>query len=270
MSWPPSWWPFGRQPDADRSPQGDPSDPAPDSAPAGSGAPVSPSSSADDSSNTPTGRVPGRNELATSASSPDASSSGGAASGVSFLIVGLGNPGPQYLDTRHNAGFLAVDRLAERLGADLDTEAAGSLIGEGAWRGREVAVAQPQTFMNRSGPAVEGLLRRYGLAKEHLLLVYDDLALPVGRIRLRGKGSAGGHNGVQSVIDALGSAEFPRLRIGVGNRFDSGKQVDYVLSPFDADEHDTVDDALDRAVDAALAVAHDGLVAAMNVHNQTA
>ncbi|GAB5534808.1 MAG: aminoacyl-tRNA hydrolase [Rubricoccaceae bacterium] len=189
---------------------------------------------------------------------------------VSFLIVGLGNPGPQYVDTRHNAGFLVIDRLAERLGARLDTEVAGALVGSGVWRGHQLELAQPQTFMNRSGGAVEGLLRRAGLDASRMLLIYDDLALPVGQIRLRGKGSAGGHNGVQDVIDVLGSAEFPRLRVGVGNRFDTGKQVDYVLSPFDADEHDTVDDALDRAVEAALAVAHDGLVAAMNVHNRKA
>ena len=190
--------------------------------------------------------------------------------GASFIIIGLGNPGPEYADTRHNAGFFVIDRLAERLGARLDREAAGSFVGDGVWRGQALELAQPQTFMNRSGGAVEGLLRRSGLEASQMLLVYDDLALPVGQIRLRGKGSAGGHNGVQDVIDALGSAEFPRLRVGVGNRFDSGRQVDYVLSPFDADEHDTVDDALDRAVEAALAVAHDGLVAAMNVHNRKA
>lgn len=186
------------------------------------------------------------------------------------MIVGLGNPGPQYVDTRHNAGFLVVDRIAERLDARLDTEAAGSLVGTGVWRGQALELAQPQTFMNRSGGAVEGLLRHAGLQASQMLLVYDDLALPVGQIRLRGKGSAGGHNGVQDVIDVLGSTEFPRLRVGVGDRFDRGKQVDFVLSPFDADEHDTVDEALDRAVEAALAVAHDGLVAAMNVHNRKA
>ena len=263
MSWPPSWWPFGRQPDPDRASARERTGPAPAPASVGAGAPVLPAAAS----------PPGASASDADASSSDvraAAPETGAAGDVSFLIVGLGNPGPEYVDTRHNAGFLAVDRLAERVGASLDTEAAGSLVGEGVWRGEALAVAQPQTFMNRSGPAVEGLMRRYGLAADRVLLVYDDLALPVGRIRLRGKGSAGGHNGVQSVIDALGSAEFPRLRIGVGNRFESGRQVDYVLSPFDADEHDTVDGALDRAVDAALAVARDGLVAAMNVHNQSA
>ncbi|MEO0558184.1 MAG: aminoacyl-tRNA hydrolase [Bacteroidota bacterium] len=236
MTWPPSWWPFGRQPA-----------PAPAPASVGAGAPaLDPPES------------PARDEVS------DASPS------ASFLIVGLGNPGPQYVDTRHNAGFLVVDRIAERLDARLDTEAAGSLVGTGVWRGQALELAQPQTFMNRSGGAVEGLLRHAGLQASQMLLVYDDLALPVGQIRLRGKGSAGGHNGVQDVIDVLGSTEFPRLRVGVGDRFDRGKQVDFVLSPFDADEHDTVDEALDRAVETALAVAHDGLVAAMNVHNRKA
>ena len=237
MSWRPSWWPFGQQTDS-----------APVPTPVGAGAPAL--------------------DPPESPAREDASGASSTASDVSFLIVGLGNPGPKYMDTRHNAGFLVIDRLAERLGARLDTEAAGSLVGSGLWRGQTLELAQPQTFMNRSGGAVEGLLRRAGLDASRMLLVYDDLALPVGQIRLRGKGSAGGHNGVQDVIDTLGSAEFPRLRVGVGNRFDSGKQVDYVLSPFDADEHDTVNDALDRAVEAALAVAHDGLVAAMNVHNR--
>ena len=240
MTWRPSWWPFGRQPDEGRQP-----DPAPAPASVGAGALALESPAR-------------RGDLPAGRSTPQ----------PSFLIVGLGNPGPQYVDTRHNAGFLVIDRLAERLGARLDTEVAGSRVGTGLWRGSALELAQPQTFMNRSGGAVEGLLRRAGLEASQMLLVYDDLALPVGQIRLRGKGSAGGHNGVQDVIDVLGSAEFPRLRVGVGDRFDRGKQVDYVLSPFDADEHDTVNDALDRAVEAALAVAHDGLVAAMNVHNR--
>ena len=243
MTWRPSWWPFRRSHDARRQ-----SDPAPAPASVGAGAPaLNPSES------------PAREVAARTRSTE---------SGPSFLIVGLGNPGPQYMDTRHNVGFLVVDRLAERLGARLDTEASGSLVGIGRWRGRQLELAQPQTYMNRSGGAVEGLLRRAGLDASQMLLVYDDLALPVGQIRLRGKGSAGGHNGVQDVIDALGSTEFPRLRVGVGDRFERGRQVDYVLSPFDADEHDIVNDALDRAVEAALAVAYDGLVAAMNVHNR--
>ncbi len=183
------------------------------------------------------------------------------------LVVGLGNPGPDYEGTRHNAGFLAVDRLAAETGVPLDAEAAQSAVGEGLWRGEPLALAKPLTFMNRSGPAVAALLRRYGLEPADALLVYDDLALPLGQIRLRGKGSAGGHNGVQSVIDALGSTEFPRLRIGVGDSFPPGGQVDYVLAPFDEDEQEAADAALDAAAEAALTFVRDGLQAAMNRHN---
>ena len=199
---------------------------------------------------------------------------------VRRLIVGLGNPGPDYAGTRHNAGFMALDRLADRLGVALDTEAAGAFCAEAALppdpdgddrqSGGDLAVAlaKPLAFMNRSGPPVAALLDRYGLTADDLLLVYDDLALPLGALRLRGKGSAGGHNGVQSVIEALGSTEFPRLRVGVGNSFPPGGQVDFVLSPFDDAEREAADAALDEAADAALTFARDGLTAAMNRHNR--
>ena len=184
------------------------------------------------------------------------------------LVIGLGNPGPDYEGTRHNAGFLVVDRLAAETGVALDGEAAHAQIGEGLWRGEPLALAKPLTFMNRSGQAYAALSRRYGLGPEDVLVVYDDLALPVGQLRLRGKGSAGGHNGVQSVIEALGSTEFPRLRVGVGNSFPKGGQVDFVLSPFDESERAAVDGALDAAAEAALAFVRDGLTVAMNQYNR--
>ena len=190
---------------------------------------------------------------------------------VHTLLVGLGNPGAEYEQTRHNAGFLAVERLAERLGVALpDADPPRTRLADGVWDGRGVALAQPQAWMNRSGPPLAGLLEHYGLPAERVLLLYDDLALPPGQIRLRGKGSAGGHNGVQSVIDALGSSEFPRLRIGIGDRFERGGLVDYVLAPFPDDELDALDAALDLAAEAALAFAADGLSAAMNAYNRRA
>lgn len=196
------------------------------------------------------------------------------------LVVGLGNPGPDYVGTRHNAGFMVVDRLAARLGVALDQEAARAFVAEArvpadpeapdgaAEVGPVVAVARPLTWMNRSGEAVAALLGRYGLSPAEMLLVYDDLALPLGALRIRGKGSHGGHNGIRSVIEALGSTEFPRLRVGVGNSFPSGGQVDFVLSPFDDDERDALDAALEAAADASLTFARDGLDAAMNRHNR--
>ena len=200
---------------------------------------------------------------------------------VTRLVVGLGNPGPDYVGTRHNAGFMALDRLADRLGAAFDAEAARAVCAEAALppdpeAGDErqpdgetaVALAKPLAFMNRSGPPVAALLDRYGLTAADVLVVYDDLALPLGTLRLRGKGSAGGHNGVQSVIEALGSTEFPRLRVGVGNSFPPGGQVDFVLSPFDDAEREAADAALDEAAEAALTFARDGLDAAMNRHNR--
>ena len=200
--------------------------------------------------------------LGTHPAPPD---TGGAA--ARRLLVGLGNPGPDYVGTRHNAGFLAVDRVAVETGIALDAEAAQSVVGEGLWRGEGLALAKPLTFMNRSGAAYAALLRRYGLEPADALLVYDDLALPLGQVRLRGKGSAGGHNGVRSVIEALGTSEFPRLRIGVGDSFPPGGQVDYVLAPFDAAEREAADAALALAAEAALAFARDGLTAAMNQFN---
>lgn len=195
---------------------------------------------------------------------------------VARLIVGLGNPGPDYVGTRHNAGFMAVDRLADRLGVGLGVEAARSVCGETrlpAAPGDDrqpvaVALAKPLAFMNRSGPSVAALLDRYALTPADVLVVYDDLSLPLGTIRLRGKGSAGGHNGIQSVIGALRSTEFPRLRIGVGNSFPPGGQVDFVLSPFDDAEREAAEAALDEAAEAALTFARDGLTAAMNRHNR--
>ena len=223
----------------------------------------------------------------------------------SCLVVGLGNPGPDYVGTRHNVGFEVVDRLAHRLGLAMDAEAGFSMVGEGVAPpegadrrpgadGRPVpegapagdpgggdrqpdppdgaplavALAKPLTFMNRSGRAVTALLDRYGLEPDRMLVVYDDLALPVGALRLRGKGSHGGHNGVRDVIAALGSSEFPRLRVGVGNSFPPGGQVSFVLAPFDDDERPAADAAVADAADAALAFARSGLAAAMNQYNR--
>lgn len=184
------------------------------------------------------------------------------------LVLGLGNPGPDYEGTRHNVGFRVIDRLAEATGIAVEAEAARALVGEGVWRGHPVALAKPLTFMNRSGQAVLALLKRYGLEPADVLVVYDDLALPVGAIRLRGKGGAGGHNGVQDLIHRLNSMEFPRLRVGVGDSFPHGGQVQYVLSPFEEEERPAVEEAVAAAAEAALTFIREGLTAAMNQHNR--
>ncbi|NNF57992.1 MAG: aminoacyl-tRNA hydrolase [Rhodothermaceae bacterium] len=187
---------------------------------------------------------------------------------VSRLIIGLGNPGPDYEDTRHNIGFEIAERVAEKAGLTAWTEAASALVAEGQWRGRPVAVAKPLTFMNRSGQAYRALLRRYTLAPDDVLVVYDDLSLPEGALRLRGQGSAGGHNGVQDIADRLNSTEFPRLRVGIGNSFPAGGQVRYVLEPFADDQRPIMDEAVEAAAEAALTFIRDDLTTAMNRHNR--
>jgi PTH1 family peptidyl-tRNA hydrolase len=182
------------------------------------------------------------------------------------LIVGLGNPGPEYANTRHNVGFMVADALAERL--DVQLQAAGpARIGWGAHDGADVGVAKPQTYMNRSGTAVAAMLEHYDVPVERLLVVVDDLNLDTGQIRLRPGGSSGGHNGLSDIADRLGTTDYPRLRIGIGNDFPSGGQVDYVLAPFSAQQRPVVDDALIDACNAALAFVNDGVETAMNRFN---
>ncbi len=184
------------------------------------------------------------------------------------LIIGLGNPGPDYENTRHNAGFMVVDRVAARMGITMQHAVAASILGEGRWKGRPIALAKPMTFMNRSGQAFQALLRRYGLKPEDILVIYDDIALPLGSIRLRERGSAGGHNGIQSIIDHLNSTDFPRLRVGIGDSFSRGGQVRFVLEPFRDEEKPGIEVAFETATDAALTFVRDGMLTAMNRYNK--
>lgn len=184
------------------------------------------------------------------------------------LIVGLGNPGPDYEATRHNAGFLVADAVARKVGLAFEDGRGPFVIAAGSYRGVPLAVAKPMDFMNRSGTAVRKLLGQLGLEPDDALVVYDDLSLELGQIRLRGKGGAGGHNGVQDVIDRLNSANFPRLRIGIGSSFPRGGQVAYVLAPFDEDERPVIEEAVEAAAEAALTFVREGLVPAMNRYNR--
>lgn len=182
------------------------------------------------------------------------------------LIVGLGNPGAEYERTRHNVGFRVVDALADRLKLALKKKGE-TLVGWGSWRGRSVGVAKPLAYMNRSGLALEPLVRRSGLSPVDLLVIVDDINLPTGRIRIREKGGAGGHNGLEDLIDWLDSDDFPRLRIGIGSEFERGRQSDYVLSVFEADELPLIDAAVEQSRDAALTFVTDGITTAMNRFN---
>jgi PTH1 family peptidyl-tRNA hydrolase len=183
------------------------------------------------------------------------------------LVVGLGNPGPKYENTRHNVGFRVIDALADRLHVSSFSRAHNALVGWGQYKNRKVGLAKPLTFMNRSGQSVAPLCDDNNLAPSDLIVVVDDLNLPVGRIRLRPGGSSGGHNGLEDIANHLGTTDFPRLRIGIGNDFRPGEQSDYVLSPFTPSQQPDVDAALNDAVQSILAAVREDLDTAMNRFN---
>lgn len=184
------------------------------------------------------------------------------------LIVGLGNPGKRYERTRHNLGFLVVDALAATLGIRLDKEECRALTGV-AHRGGRLMLAKPQTYMNNSGEAVAALVRYYQIEPADMLVVYDDLALPPGQLRIRSKGSAGGHNGLRSIIHYLQTQEFPRLRIGIGPVPPGWTGADYVLSAFPEDDP-ALRPAVERAAEAALFWVDQGIEKAMQCYNNRA
>ena len=190
------------------------------------------------------------------------------------LIVGLGNPGKEYATNRHNVGFWTVNRLARRHGIELQTGGQAAL-GEGEVAGQRVALAKPRTFVNKSGDAVGNLVRRLGIADaRELLLVYDELDLPVGKVRLRARGGAAGQKGIQSIIDAVGSDQFARLRIGIGRPIVNGKPSwdpetvgDYVLSDPPPNERDVLDEAVERAIEIIECAVAEGIDRAMAKYN---
>ncbi len=165
-------------------------------------------------------------------------------------IVGLGNPGPQYAATRHNVGFMLVDALSQVWGVPLTKEKHRALIGEGFVQGEKVCLIKPMTYMNLSGEAVGALYRWYKAPLDHLLVVYDDLDLPLGTLRFRLQGSAGGHNGMKSIIEHLGTTAFKRLRIGIGRPPAGTDVVRYVLEPFSPEEQAVVKAVLEVATEA--------------------
>ena len=183
------------------------------------------------------------------------------------LVVGLGNPGREYARSRHNVGFMAVDDLARRFSLRFGHRWSQAHVALGRIDAVEVALAKPQTYMNLSGESVRGLLRRLRLGPGDLLVVYDDLDLPFGRLRLRERGSSGGHRGVQSIADRLGTDAFARLRIGIG-RPEPWEAVDYVLAEFSAEERQQLRDVLDRAATAIETCVVEGLAVAMNRFNR--
>ncbi|MBY0508436.1 MAG: aminoacyl-tRNA hydrolase [Bryobacteraceae bacterium] len=187
---------------------------------------------------------------------------------MAWLVAGLGNPGPEYERTPHNLGFLAVDRFAERNGIRITRPECKAWVGVGKANGVDVVVAKPQTFMNLSGVSVRALLDKYALPLESLLLVYDELALPFGQLRIRPKGSAAGHNGVSSVIQSVGSEEFCRLRIGCSPGHKGGKE--YLLSPMRRELTKDLDSILDVTAQAIETITAKGAEQAMAIYNRRA
>lgn len=190
------------------------------------------------------------------------------------LIVGLGNPGPEYVFTPHNAGFLAIDRIAAVCDVQVANRRGRALTAKARLAGHEVLLAKPETFMNLSGLSVAALLQELQLGVEDLIVLYDELAIPLGTLRIRERGSAGGHNGVKSISGVLGTEEWTRIRIGVGKPpTETGRAVkaggkDFLLSPMRKQEFAELDEVLDQAVRAVEAVLTKGVSAAMNEFNR--
>ncbi len=180
-----------------------------------------------------------------------------------WLVVGLGNPGENYARTRHNAGFRAVDRLAAALQVKVDRAKFRGLTAQAVWQGQKLLLLKPQTFMNNSGLSVMDAARFYKLPPERVIVIFDDISLPVGRLRVRADGSAGGHNGIKSIIGALNSQSFPRVKIGVGQKPHPDYDLaDWVLSNFTREEEAHVERAAQAAAEAALEVVAGGVSAA--------
>lgn len=185
---------------------------------------------------------------------------------MKYLIVGLGNIGNEYHDTRHNVGFAVVDELARAGGATFQTDNQ-AMVARIKHRGRTLVLVKPTTYMNLSGKAVRYWLQKENLEREHLLVILDDLNLPFGKLRMRAKGSDGGHNGLKSIDQLLGTADYPRLRVGIGNDFPTGRQVNYVLGKWSDEERQGLPALLERAAEGVRQFATIGLARAMNTVN---
>ncbi len=185
-----------------------------------------------------------------------------------WLIVGLGNPGKEYERTRHNAGFRAIDILAENLRCKIDKAKFQGLYGQVTRQGQKLYLLKPLTYMNLSGRSILQLSAYFHIPPQRIIVLFDDISLEPGRIRIRADGSAGGHNGIKSIISELGSQEFPRVKIGVGGKPDTDADLkDWVLSPFSAADEKALASALKRAADAALCIIDSGVPETANRYN---
>ncbi len=186
---------------------------------------------------------------------------------TTYLIAGFGNPGREYMNTRHNVGFMTIDRLCRKLDVFLGKMQANALTATYKDTHNRIILAKPQTYMNLSGQAVSGLLHFYKIPTEQLLVIHDDLDLPFGSLRIRPAGGSGGQKGLGSTIDRLGTQDFARLRMGIGRPPGRMEASDYVLQPFSSSDNQMLDSVLDAAAEAALLFVHEGLDTAMNRYN---
>ena len=184
-----------------------------------------------------------------------------------YLIVGLGNPGSKYAHTRHNVGFDVLEKLSRKLGVSISREKEEALIGECFVAGQKVILALPQTYMNLSGESVMRLVNWYKIPPENLLVVYDDIDLAQGAIRIRKNGSAGTHNGMRSIVGLLGYENFPRLRVGVGKKREGYELADWVLGHYIGEEQEVADNAFEAAADAIVDYIENGIESAMCKYN---
>lgn len=184
-----------------------------------------------------------------------------------YIIAGLGNPTKEYDRTRHNVGFSVIDVLADRMGIDVKEKKHKALCGKGVLEGQKVILAKPQTFMNLSGESIRAMMDFYKVSADEVIIVYDDISLEPGQLRIRAKGSAGGHNGIKNIIAHLGTQEFPRVKVGIGEKPKGMDLADYVLSRFSKGEQAQMDDAFKEAADAVTMMVTEGIDPAMNHFN---
>lgn len=184
-----------------------------------------------------------------------------------YLIIGLGNPGKEYDHTRHNAGFDAIDLIADKYNINVTTKKFQALIGDGIIENKRVMLVKPQTFMNLSGNSIREIINFYHLSNEDILVIYDDISLNVGDIRLRNKGSAGGHNGIKSIISNIGSETFDRIKIGVGEKREKQDLADHVLSKMSKIDREEFEETLKKVLSATEDLLKEGMSYSMNKYN---
>lgn len=184
-----------------------------------------------------------------------------------YLIAGLGNPSRTYEGTRHNIGFTMIDAIGNKFGIDVTTKKHKALVGRGMIDGMRVILAKPQTYMNLSGESIREITDFYKIEPENIIIIYDDISFDVGQLRIRKKGSAGGHNGVKNIIAHLGTQEFPRIKVGIGNKPEGWDLADYVLSKYTKAEQEALEEASEGVIGAVKLMLADDIEAAMNKYN---